>query len=621
MRFRSLLLAALLVGGFIYVTSHSDSPLRRILPGGSTPFWSEPVVAHSAGLGSDEQNNIDVYKTSQESVVYVTSTVYQTSFFFEQVPVKELGSGFIINADGQILTNNHVVSGSSQVEVTLRDQSRYKAQILVKDRVNDLALIKIEPKKKLPHLNLGDSDRLQVGQKVLAIGNPFGLAGTLTVGVISALGRPIQGENNQDLEGMIQTDAAINSGNSGGPLLDSQGSVIGINTAIYGPNGGNVGIGFAMPINRAKAMLEDFRSGKELAPARLGVSSLLVSGDLARALKLPESGGLLINRVERGSAADGAGLKGADSRVIVGNYQIPVGGDLITAIDGKPVEMEDAVIRALSRKHAGEVMTLTIYRGGRTMDVKVTLGKDAGGEVLAIPNDAMRTVSPESAPLVEGSLSATGSRRALAGFFVSGVLLSFLGAILPSWKQHLSSDYTIVGLYFVGLIVGLLASVTVAPRLLESKGLGWTLAFACAIAGTGFLYLAFVSPPVSLWVARGGASGDRILSRYFAYRGFPCRLADVPSRPRRDGKPGRSAFRTGMPDGGFADLGRVLCLYGTGSASLDCGHSRGFRMDLCEDSIPSAAGAASASGAGYFPGDSESRRGIVGFAVVLSIGK
>lgn len=377
MRLRTLLLAALLVGGFVYITSNSDSPLRRVLPGSNAPLWSDPIVAHSAGLGTDEQNNIDIYKSSQDAVAYVTSTVYQTTFFFQQVPVKEMGSGFIINSEGQILTNNHVVSGSAQVEVTLGDQSRYKAQILVRDRVNDLALIKIEPKKKLPHLNLGDSDRLQVGQKVLAIGNPFGLAGTLTVGVVSALGRNIQGENNQDLEGMIQTDAAINSGNSGGPLLDSQGTVIGINTAIYGGgNGGNVGIGFAMPINRAKAMLDDFRSGKKLAPARLGVTTLQVSGDLARALKLPDSGGLLIYKMDRGSAAESAGLLGPTNVVIIGNYQIPVGGDLITAIDGKPVEEQDAVTRALSRKHAGDIMTLTIYRNGRSMDVKVTLGEE-----------------------------------------------------------------------------------------------------------------------------------------------------------------------------------------------------------------------------------------------------
>ena len=169
------------------------------------------------------------------------------------------GRAFVIDSEGRILTNFHVISASSDVEVTLPDQTIYKAKVLVRDRPDDLALIKIEPKKKLTHLNLGDSDHLQVGQKVLAIGNPFGIfMGTLTVGVVSSLGRPIQTENNQMLEGMIQTDAAINSGNSGGPLLDSSGSVIGINTAIYGPGGGNVGIGFASPINRAKNMLADF---------------------------------------------------------------------------------------------------------------------------------------------------------------------------------------------------------------------------------------------------------------------------------------------------------------------------------------------------------------------------
>jgi len=254
MKLRTLLITAAIVGGFVLFTTRPNSLLRRTFNSATGQNWSGPDVTHSAGLGSDELNNIDVYKNAKDSVVYVTSTVYQTSFFFEQVPVKEMGSGFLVNEDGEILTNNHVISGSSQIEVTLPDQSRYKARILVRLVSNDLALIKIEPKKKLRYLHLGDSDGLQVGQKVMAIGNPFGfLQGTLTVGVVSSLGRTIQNENGQPLEGMIQTDAAINSGNSGGPLLDSQGNVVGINTAIYGPNGGNVGIGFAMPINRAKA--------------------------------------------------------------------------------------------------------------------------------------------------------------------------------------------------------------------------------------------------------------------------------------------------------------------------------------------------------------------------------
>jgi S1-C subfamily serine protease len=376
MRFRTMWIAALIVAAFVFYTTRPGTALFRGFHHDNGPLWSEPSVARSAGLGSDELNNIDVYKNAKDSVVYVTSTVYQTTFFFEQVPVKEMGSGFLVNGDGQILTNNHVISGSSQIEVALPDQTRYKATILVRDRTNDLALIKIEPKKKLTYLNLGDSDRLQVGQKVMAIGNPFGfLQGTLTVGVVSSLSRSIQNENGTPLEGLIQTDAAINSGNSGGPLLDSQGSVVGINTAIYGPNGGNVGIGFAMPINRAKAMLDDFRAGRR--PARLGVTTYYVAGDLARALKLPSTGGLLVQQVARGSAAERAGIHGANDVVLVGNSQLGIGGDLITSIDGKSIEEQDAVIRALGRKHAGDSMDVGILRNGKAINIKVTLSEAA----------------------------------------------------------------------------------------------------------------------------------------------------------------------------------------------------------------------------------------------------
>jgi S1-C subfamily serine protease len=278
------------------------------------------------------------------------------------------------------LTNNHVVSGSSQVEVTLPDQSTYKAEILDRDQVNDLALIKIIPKRRLGFLRLGDSDGIQVGQKVLAIGQPLGLDGTLTVGVISSLHRDIDGENNRKLEGMIQTDAAINPGNSGGPLLDSSGNVIGINTAIYGPNG-NIGIGFAMPINKAKAMLETIRSGKKVLPAgRLGVGVEYLPGNFAERMSLPSSGGLLVEEVSPGTPAQKAGLRGQTHEVIVGNYRVPAGGDLITAIDGKPVKDKLDVSRATSNRHAGDILTLTIYRDGHSMDVKVTLAGEAEQE-------------------------------------------------------------------------------------------------------------------------------------------------------------------------------------------------------------------------------------------------
>jgi S1-C subfamily serine protease len=376
MKFRSLLIAALLVGGFVYLTTDPNSRLRRTLASGELPTWSEPTVAYSAGLTSDEQNNIDIYKSSKDSVVYITSTVIQRGFFGQTYQSKALGSGFLINADGQILTNNHVVSGSSQVEVTLPDQSTYKAEILDRDQVNDLALIKIAPKKKLTFLTLGDSDHIQVGQKVLAIGQPLGLDGTLTVGVISTLHRDIDDENNRKLEGMIQTDAAINPGNSGGPLLDSAGNVIGINTAIYGANG-NIGIGFAMPINRAKAMLEVIRTGKRIAPAgHLGVNIVgYVQGDIAEALHLPSTGGILIDQIVDRTPAQSAGLRGATHEAIVGNYRIPVGGDLVTAIDGKPVKNQGAITQATSTKHAGDTMVLSIYRDGHSMEVKVTLGE------------------------------------------------------------------------------------------------------------------------------------------------------------------------------------------------------------------------------------------------------
>jgi S1-C subfamily serine protease len=370
MRFRTLFIALALVGAFVYFTTAPNSPLRRY----QGPLWSGPTVAHSAGLGGDELNNIDIYKAAKDSVAYITSTVYQQSFFFEMVPTRALGSGFLISPDGRILTNNHVISGSSKIEVRFADGSRYTGKVLVADRADDLAMIQIDPKKKVPFLKLGDSDGLQVGQKVLAIGNPFGFSGTLTTGVVSSLGREIRNENST-LEGLVQTDAAINEGNSGGPLLDSQGNVIGINTAILAPSGGNIGIGFAMPINRAKAMLEDFRVGKSFGRPRFGASTVFIAGDLAAELKLPTGGGLLIQEVGRGSAAEQAGLKGYRDVVLVGNERLGVGGDFITEVDGKAVTESDALARAIARKRPGDTIRVKVFRAGKLLDVAVKLGE------------------------------------------------------------------------------------------------------------------------------------------------------------------------------------------------------------------------------------------------------
>ena len=258
--------------------------------------------------------------------------------------------------------------------VTLEDKKVYKARILGTDARNDLALIEIKAARKLPYLKLGDSDHLVVGQKVLAIGNPFGLEGTLTTGVVSSLGRSLQTDETRTLEGMIQTDAAINPGNSGGPLLDARGNVIGINTAIYGSQG-SIGIGFAMPISRAKSMLEEFQQRGRITRPTLGITAVYVAGDLAEMLQLPAAGGLLIQRVERGSAAEEAGLRGPRQRVIVGNYPLGVGGDLIVAVEGAPVESNDSLQRVLTRKRAGDALKLSIVRNGRTLDVTVHLGE------------------------------------------------------------------------------------------------------------------------------------------------------------------------------------------------------------------------------------------------------
>ena len=369
--------AAILVAGFVYVTSVAHWNIGQLLrPMRSVgQLWSEPASAAGPGFSGDEQNNIDIYKAARAATVNITSIVYREGWFFQLTPEQGIGSGFLIKETGEILTNNHVVSGTSpQLTVKMSDQKVYKAKILGRDTRNDLALIKIEAGHKLPFLHLGESDNLIVGQKVLAIGNPFGLEGTLTTGIVSSLGRAIEPEEGRRLEGMIQTDAAINPGNSGGPLLDSHGNVIGINTAIYGPQG-NIGLGFAMPINRAKAMLEEFQKSGRITRPSLGISTVYVAGDLAEMLELPARGGLLIQSVERGSAADEAGLRGPRQIVIVGNYRLGVGGDLITAVEGQPVEGNDSLQRVFNRKRAGDMLSLTVYRGGRTVTVQVRLGE------------------------------------------------------------------------------------------------------------------------------------------------------------------------------------------------------------------------------------------------------
>jgi S1-C subfamily serine protease len=373
---RPFLWAIVLAAGFLYVTSvaHWDvgrvwQPVRSV-----GRLWSEPASAETAGFSADEQNNIAIYKNARDATVNITSVVYREDWFFRVIPAEGTGSGFIIKPTGEILTNNHVVSGTAELTVTLADKKVYKAKILGTDPRNDLALIRIDTGRKLPSLSLGNSDTLVVGQKVLAIGNPFRFEGTLTTGVVSSLGRTIDTEENRRLEGMIQTDAAINPGNSGGPLLDSHGNVIGINTAIFGQQG-SIGIGFATPINRAKSMLEEFQQHGHISRPTLGIRTVYVAGDLAGMLDLPSQGGLLIQGVDRGSAAEGAGLRGPSKMVVVGGFQLGIGGDLILAADGQNIEDNNTLPRLLNRKRGGDMLELTVYRNGQTHKVQVKLGE------------------------------------------------------------------------------------------------------------------------------------------------------------------------------------------------------------------------------------------------------
>ena len=377
---RIVLLSVVLVGAFALGTIAVDWRTGSNSPVSPAPFWT---TAQNGGLTADEIANIDIYERASKATVNITSTVLQRGWFFEIYPTRESGSGFLIDGEGRILTNFHVLGGGApKIEVNLlgeEETHRYEATVLAVDEVNDLALLQIQPDRPLPYLTLAEDAPLRVGQKVLAIGNPFGLEGSLTVGVISSLGRSIRNEDNSVLEDMIQTDAAINPGNSGGPLLNSAGAVIGVNTAIYGP-GGNIGIGFAMPISRARPLLEFVRSGGAAKrPDHPGFTSVYLDRRFAEALKLPP-GGYLVADVESGSAAAEAGLRGATREVLLGNYRIPWGGDYITAVDGRRITSQDLLRKLLSLKKGGDELKLTVFRDNEERELTIRLR--AGGQRL-----------------------------------------------------------------------------------------------------------------------------------------------------------------------------------------------------------------------------------------------
>jgi len=333
---------------------------------------------YSVGISAteDEENNISIYHRVGPGVVNITSVVIERDFFFNPVPRAGAGSGSIIDAAGHILTNHHVIRDSTRLEVTLSDGSKWPARFVGADKDNDLAVIKIDaPKERLTVIPFGDSSRLQVGQKVLAIGNPFGLTQTLTTGIISSLGRSIRSEAGVLIQDIIQTDAAINPGNSGGPLLDSEGKIIGINSAIISPTGASVGIGFAIPVNMAKRVLPEMIEKGYVSYPWIGASVYPLIPEFAKFLDLKVERGAVIGEVVRGGPADMAGLRGGNRRVQVGNSSILVGGDVIIEMDGKRVMSSDDLMRIIRDHRPGDRVELKVLREGKFLRIKVTLGE------------------------------------------------------------------------------------------------------------------------------------------------------------------------------------------------------------------------------------------------------
>jgi S1-C subfamily serine protease len=349
-----------------------------------------PITASVSSKGSGDANTVnEIYRQDGQGVAFIESTLApEESSASPFNPFGEgessgggvaTGSGFLIDNEGHIVTNNHVVEGATKVEVKLgSSDTEHEAEVVGTDPATDVALLKVDVPADQQHpLSLGDSSKVNVGDPVVAIGNPFGLDRTVTAGIVSALQRQIQAPNGFAISHVIQTDAAINPGNSGGPLIDSSGSVIGINSQIQtgGSSEGNVGIGFAVPINTAREVVEQIEEHGKVQHAYIGISGGDVTPALAKALKLPAEKGVLVNEVVKGSPADKAGLEGGDTEATVEGAPVRLGGDIITEVEGKPVSSMEEVVDAVNSAQPGDKMELTVLRGdNETKHVTVTLG-------------------------------------------------------------------------------------------------------------------------------------------------------------------------------------------------------------------------------------------------------
>ncbi len=351
------------------------------LPGQSEASAVEiSALSQNAAL-EDERNSIAIYDRYNSAVVNISTEVIGYNWLFEPIPREgSSGSGAVISEDGYILTNTHVVAKAYKVYVTLSDGDSYEGTIVGRDPENDLAVLKIDAEgKKLTVIPFGSSAALEVGQKVLAIGNPFGYDRTLTQGIISGVSRPVRGGNNLIIKDMIQTDASINPGNSGGPLLNSAGELIGINTIIYSPSGGSVGIGFAVPVDTARRVIPDLIRYGKVKRGWIDIVPVQINSRIAHYAQLPVSSGILISEIPAQSTAGEAGLKGGDKRrpVRYGNSFIYFGGDIITAVGGTPVRTFGDLFGALEETRPGDRIDVTVIRGKEEKTLTVTLSDRA----------------------------------------------------------------------------------------------------------------------------------------------------------------------------------------------------------------------------------------------------
>jgi S1-C subfamily serine protease len=339
------------------------------------------ATMNATALTPEEANNIELYRRLAPGVVNITSTVLERDFFFNVVPRQGAGSGSIIDRNGYILTNHHVIEDARKLEVTLANNKKYTATFIGSDADTDLAVIKIDaPGRDLTVIPMGSSADLQVGQKVMAIGNPFGLGQTLTTGVISSVGRTLRAGTGALVEDIIQTDASINPGNSGGPLIDSSGKMIGINTAIFSPTGASVGIGFAIPVDTAKRVIKELIDKGYYAHPWLGATLMTLTPDIAAALRIPAEAGAMVVEVVPGGPLDRAGIRGGHARAQIGNQILIVGGDLIVAMDGQPIADADSLIRMVRKYRPGDKVRLqVIHWEGDRDTVTVALGERPRG--------------------------------------------------------------------------------------------------------------------------------------------------------------------------------------------------------------------------------------------------